>query len=138
MDRPRQRRGHRIRGDRGRGRPRIGVKGPDLAPSRKMREPLSSRRNKRYRRRDLRPPPDRINLVVGHLSMIRSGAAFLVAEKPGEKDVFVPANAHLRHKGRDPEPQEAFTLRHRQVREMYPVVGVIFDNTPQAAKHAPR
>ncbi len=37
-------------------------------------------------------PPDRINLVVGHLSMIRSGAAFLVAEKPGEQDVFVPAN----------------------------------------------
>jgi len=45
--------------------------------------------------------------------------------------VFVPANAHLRHKGRDPEPQEAFTLRHRQVREMYPVVGVIFEDAQQ-------
>ena len=45
--------------------------------------------------------------------------------------VFVPANAHLRRKGRDPEPQEAFTLRHRQVREMYPVVGVIFEDAPQ-------
>jgi ribonuclease R len=37
-------------------------------------------------------PPSRINLTVGHLSLIRSGAAFLVAEKPGEEDVFVPAN----------------------------------------------
>jgi transcriptional regulator with XRE-family HTH domain len=39
---------------------------------------------------------------------------------------FVPVNTHLRKKGRAPEPQEAITLRHRQVREMYPVVGVVF------------
>ena len=43
-------------------------------------------------------PPGRINLVVGHLSVIRSGAAFLVPETPGEDDVFIPAeelgNAH--------------------------------------------
>jgi ribonuclease R len=42
-------------------------------------------------------PPDRINLVVGHLSVIRSGAAFLIPEKGGE-DIFIPAderaNAH--------------------------------------------
>ena len=42
-------------------------------------------------------PPDRINLVVGHLSVIRSGAAFLVPEKGGE-DFLIPAdergNAH--------------------------------------------
>jgi ribonuclease R len=37
-------------------------------------------------------PPDRINLVVGHLVLIRSGAAFLISEKPGEDDVFVPAD----------------------------------------------
>jgi ribonuclease R len=35
-------------------------------------------------------PPDRINLVVGHLTFIRSGAAFLLPEKPGE-DIYVPA-----------------------------------------------
>jgi ribonuclease R len=35
-------------------------------------------------------PPDRINLVVGHLTVIRSGAAFLAPEKSGE-DVYVPA-----------------------------------------------
>ncbi len=65
----------------------------------------------------------------------------LAGEEPGDSGlpvyVFVPANAHLRHKGRDPEPQEAFTLRHRQVREMFPVVGVIFDDAPQVAeRHA--
>jgi ribonuclease R len=47
-------------------------------------------------------PPSRINLVVGHLSFIRSGAAFLVNEKAGEEDVFVPAaslgNAYHRDK----------------------------------------
>ncbi len=36
-------------------------------------------------------PPDRINLVVGHLAVIRSGAAFLAPEKSGE-DVYVPAD----------------------------------------------
>ncbi len=62
----------------------------------------------------------------------------LAGEKPGDSGlpvyVFVPANAHLRRKGRDPEPQEAFTLRHRQVREMYPVVGVIFEDAPRAGR----
>jgi transcriptional regulator with XRE-family HTH domain len=66
----------------------------------------------------------------------------LAGEEPGDSGlpvyVFVPANAHLRHKGRGPEPQEAFTLRHRQVREMYPVVGVIFDGAPLAAGRAAR
>jgi transcriptional regulator with XRE-family HTH domain len=67
----------------------------------------------------------------------------LAGEEPGDSSpppvyVFVPANAHLRHKSRAPEPQEAFTLRHRQVREMYPVVGVIFDDAPQAAVRAAR
>ena len=38
-------------------------------------------------------PPSRINLVVGHLSFIRSGAAFLVNEKAGAEDVFVPASS---------------------------------------------
>ena len=38
-------------------------------------------------------PPSRINLAVGHLAFIRSGAAFLVNEKPGEEDVFVPASS---------------------------------------------
>ena len=46
--------------------------------------------------------------------------------------VFVPVNTHLRCKGSSPEPflepYGALTLRHRQVREMYPVVGVIFEN----------
>ena len=37
-------------------------------------------------------PPDRINLIVGHLTSIRSGAAFLIPEKPGEDDVYVPAD----------------------------------------------
>jgi transcriptional regulator with XRE-family HTH domain len=62
----------------------------------------------------------------------------LAGEGPGDSGlpvyVFVPANTHLRRKGRDPEPQEAFTLRHRQVREMYPVVGVIFEDAPQAER----
>ena len=39
---------------------------------------------------------------------------------------FVPVNTRLRMKGREPEPEGAITLRHRRVREMYPVVGVIF------------
>ena len=64
----------------------------------------------------------------------------LAGDAPGDSGlpvyVFVPVNAHLRHKGRTPEPQEAFTLRHRQVREMYPVVGVIFE--PEAAENADR
>jgi ribonuclease R len=38
-------------------------------------------------------PPSRINLAVGHLSFIRSGAAFLVNEKAGEEDVFIPASS---------------------------------------------
>jgi transcriptional regulator with XRE-family HTH domain len=66
----------------------------------------------------------------------------LAGEEPGDSGlpvyVFVPANAHLRHKGRDPEPQEAFTLRHRQVREMYPVVGVIFEDAPLVTAQAAR
>jgi len=37
-------------------------------------------------------PPERINLVVGHLTFIRSGAAFLLPEKPGVDDVYVPAD----------------------------------------------
>jgi len=36
-------------------------------------------------------PPDRINLIVGHVSLIRSGAAFLAPEKPGE-DIYIPAD----------------------------------------------
>ena len=39
---------------------------------------------------------------------------------------FVPVNTRLRMKGRLAEPEGAATLRHRQVREMYPVVGVVF------------
>ena len=39
---------------------------------------------------------------------------------------FVPVNTRLRMKGHGPEPEGALTLRHRQVREMYPVVGVMF------------
>lgn len=66
----------------------------------------------------------------------------LAGEEPGDSGlpvyVFVPANAHLRRKGRDPEPQEAFTLRHRQVREMYPVVGVIFEDASPAAERGAR
>ena len=65
----------------------------------------------------------------------------LAGEEPGDSGlpvyVFVPANAHLRRKGRSPEPQEAFTLRHRQVREMYPVVGVIFEDALEDAERPP-
>jgi transcriptional regulator with XRE-family HTH domain len=39
---------------------------------------------------------------------------------------FVPVNTRLRMKGREPESEGAITLRHRCVREMYPVVGVVF------------
>ncbi len=39
---------------------------------------------------------------------------------------FVPVNTRLRMKGREAEPEGAITLRHRSVREVYPVVGVIF------------
>ncbi len=41
-------------------------------------------KNQRY------APPEKLNLVVGHLSVIRSGAAFLAPEKSGD-DVYVPA-----------------------------------------------
>jgi ribonuclease R len=37
-------------------------------------------------------PPDRINLVVGHLSVIRSGAAFLVPDRGGD-DIYISADA---------------------------------------------
>jgi len=47
---------------------------------------------------------------------------------------FVPVNSRLRRKGHAPEPVEAVTLRHRQVREMYPVVGVIFANMIERAE----
>ena len=57
----------------------------------------------------------------------------LAGDREGESGlpvyVFMPVNAHLRYKGRSPEPQEAVTLRHRQVMEMHPVVGVIFGDT---------
>ncbi len=36
--------------------------------------------------------PDKINLVVGRVSVIRSGDAFLVVEESGQQDVFVPAS----------------------------------------------
>ncbi len=41
---------------------------------------------------------------------------------------LVPVNTRLKRKGHGPEPVEAVILRHRQVREMFPVVGVIFEN----------
>lgn len=50
---------------------------------------------------------------------------------------FVPVNTHLRMKGKAPEPREAVTLRHRQVREMYPVVGVVFSKAAMAAGPVP-
>lgn len=57
----------------------------------------------------------------------------LASDREGESGlpvyIFMPVNAHLRYKGRAPEPQEAVTLRHRQVMEMHPVVGVIFGDT---------
>jgi transcriptional regulator with XRE-family HTH domain len=39
---------------------------------------------------------------------------------------FVPVNTRLREKGHAGEPDGAVTLRHRSVREMFPVVGVVF------------
>jgi hypothetical protein len=57
----------------------------------------------------------------------------LASDREGESGlpvyIFMPVNAHLRYKGRSPEAQEAITLRHRQVMEMHPVVGVIFGDT---------
>lgn len=38
-------------------------------------------------------PPDKINLVVGHVALIRSGSAYILPEKAvGGDDVFVPAD----------------------------------------------
>lgn len=50
---------------------------------------------------------------------------------------LVPVNTRLKRKGRGPEPVEAVSLRHRQVREMYPVVGVIFANMLVPDREAP-
>lgn len=64
----------------------------------------------------------------------------LSGEVPGERALpvynLIPVNTHLRRKGRGPEPQVVLVLRHRQVREMFPVVGVIFESrtaSPQPA-----
>jgi ribonuclease R len=37
-------------------------------------------------------PPERINLLTGRLTLIRSGAAFLAPESPGHDDVYIPAD----------------------------------------------
>jgi len=65
----------------------------------------------------------------------------LAGEKPEEASLpvynLIPVNTHLRRKGRGPEPEMAIALRHRQVREMYPVVGVIFEGVAEGSSRGP-
>lgn len=69
---------------------RLGIDRSEQRDFRRFLEELQ-RRGELYRVKPGRfAPPDRVNLTVGHLQVIRSGAAFLIPERGGD-DVFVRA-----------------------------------------------
>lgn len=46
-------------------------------------------------RKGLYGPPDDMNLVTGFFERHRDGYGFLIPEKPGERDIFIPARATI-------------------------------------------